>query len=91
MTDNFDFSQLKSFKTPENWIEAAINIPQKKKPLPFILRPYVIGTAASLVIVAAAVLTILLSSGGKPPLGNEHHPRCPRYNRRHDPTGDGDN
>ena len=72
MTDNFDFSQLKSFKTPENWIETAVNIPQKKKPLPFILRPYVIGTAASLVIVAAAVLTILLSSGGKPPLGNEH-------------------
>lgn len=72
MTDNFDFSQLKSFKTPENWIEAAINIPKKKKPSPFILRPYVIGTAASLVIVAAAVLTILLSSGGKPPLGNEH-------------------
>ena len=72
MTDSFDFSQLKSFKTPENWIETAINIPQKKKPLPFILRPYVIGTAASLVIVAAAVLTILLSSGGKPPLGNEH-------------------
>ena len=71
MTDYFDFSQLKSFKTPENWIETAINIPQKKKPLPFILRPYVIGTAASLVIVAAAVLTILLSSGGKPPLGNE--------------------
>ena len=72
MTDNFDFSQLKSVKTPENWIETAINILQKKKPLPFILRPYVIGTAASLVIVAAAVLTILLSSGGKPPLGNEH-------------------
>ena len=72
MTDSFDFSQLKSFKTPENWIETAIKIPQKKKPLPFILRPYVIGTAASLVIVAAAVLTILLSSGGKPPLGNEH-------------------
>ena len=59
MTDNFDFSQLKSVKTPENWIETAVNIPQKKKPLPFILRSYVIGTAASLVIVAAAVLTIL--------------------------------
>lgn len=72
MNENFDFSQLKSLKTPEKWIENAINIPKKKKPLPFILRPYVIGTAASLVIVAAAVLTILLSSGGKQPLGRDN-------------------
>ena len=67
--NEFDFSQLNSVKTPEKWIDAALNIPQKKYTPPLLkLRPYIIGTAASVVIVAAVVLTLLFNSGGESPL-----------------------
>lgn len=56
-----DFRQLKSVRTPEEWIENALMIPKKKnKPL-FLLRPSVIGAAASLLIIAAAALTLFLN------------------------------
>ena len=56
-----DFRQLKDLRTPEEWIENALLIPQKKnKPL-FLLRPSVIGAAASLLIIAAAALTLFLN------------------------------
>lgn len=56
-----DFRQLKSVRTPEEWIGNALMIPQKKnKPL-FLLRPSVIGAAASLLIIAAAALTLFLN------------------------------
>lgn len=56
-----DFRQLKSVRTPEEWIENALLIPQKKnKPL-FLLRPSVIGAAASLLIIVAAALTLFLN------------------------------
>ena len=67
--NEFDFSQLNSLKTPDRWIESALNIPQKKyKPLFIRLRPYIIGTAASVVVVAAVLLTLLFNSGGESPL-----------------------
>ena len=31
--DKYNCDQLKNIKVPEKWIENAINIPQKKKPL----------------------------------------------------------
>ena len=56
-----DFRQLKDLRTPEEWIENALLIPQKKnKPL-FLFRPSVIGAAASLLIIAAAALTLFLN------------------------------
>ena len=56
-----DFRQLKDLRTPEEWIENALLIPQKKnKPL-FLLRPSMIGAAASLLIIAAAALTLFLN------------------------------
>ena len=56
-----DFRQLKDLRTPEEWIKNALLIPQKKnKPL-FLLRPSVIGAAASLLIIAAAALTLFLN------------------------------
>lgn len=56
-----DFRQLKDLRTPEEWIENALLIPQKKnKPL-FLLRPSVIGAAASLLIIVAAALTLFLN------------------------------
>lgn len=67
--NEFDFSQLNSLKTPDRWIESAINIPKKKhEPLIIRLRPYIIGTAASVVVVAAVLLTLLFNSGGESPL-----------------------
>lgn len=60
MTDK-NFRQLKSVRTPEEWIDKALMIPKKKnKPL-FLLRPSVIGAAASLLIIAAAALTLFLN------------------------------
>lgn len=60
MTDK-DFRQLKSVRTPEEWIENALMIPRKKNKPPFLLRPSVIGAAASLLIIAAAALTLFLN------------------------------
>jgi hypothetical protein len=56
-----DFRQLKDLRTPEEWIENALLIPQKKNKPPFLLRPSVIGAAASLLIIAAAALTLFLN------------------------------
>ena len=56
-----NFRQLKSVRTPEEWIDKALMIPKKKnKPL-FLLRPSAIGAAASLLIIAAAALTLFLN------------------------------
>ena len=52
-----NFNSLENFEVPEEWIEKAINAKPKKKPL--LLRPYVLGTAASIVLVVAASLFIL--------------------------------
>ncbi len=52
-----NFNSLENFEVPEEWIEKAINAKPKKKPL--LLRPYVWGTAASIVLVGAASLFIL--------------------------------
>ena len=59
------FSQLNSLKTPEGWIEAALQIPtNRKKPLPRLLRPAFIGAAAALIIVTAVIWTLALHAGG---------------------------
>ncbi|MBQ2358125.1 MAG: hypothetical protein II395_05210, partial [Ruminococcus sp.] len=56
-----DFRQLKDLRTPEEWIENALLIPQKKTKQPFLFRPSVIGAAASLLIIATAALTLFLN------------------------------
>ena len=56
---NLDFKQIKGIKTPESWIENAINIPQRnKKVIPFYLKPYFIASVASLVICCTICLTV---------------------------------
>ena len=56
-----DFRQLKDLRTPEEWIENALLIPQKKNKPPFLFHPSVIGAAASLLIIATAALTLFLN------------------------------
>lgn len=64
MLNEFDFSQLQQLRTPENWVEAAVHIPQEKqKPRLLRFRPYSVGAVAVLVIVAVTLLTLLLQTG----------------------------
>lgn len=59
MTDK-NFDSLMSVTTPEGWVEKALSLPQtRKKPL---LRPYLIGTAASLVFAAAVSVFVFMST-----------------------------
>ena len=55
-----DFGQLKGVRTPEEWIDKALLIPNKKNK-PFLFRPSVIGAAASLLVIAAAALTLFFN------------------------------
>lgn len=57
-----NFNKLENFEVPEEWIEKALNAKPKKKPL--LLRPYVLGTAASFVLATAA--SLLLFGSFKP-------------------------
>ena len=43
-----NFDALTNFEVPEEWIEKALSAKPKKKPI--ILRPYVIGSAAAIVL-----------------------------------------
>lgn len=62
-----NFNSLQNFEVPEGWIENALNAsPKRKKPL--LLRPYLLGTAASLVILSAVVLTLSFHTGDTSPL-----------------------
>ena len=67
---DFRFTAFDNLKTPESWIEKAVNIPKtNKKPIPMFLRPTVIGSAAVVCLVTAVVLTLRLTFGfGKPPV-----------------------
>ena len=62
-----NFNKLENFEIPESWIENALNAKPKKKPL--LLRPYVWGTAASVVLIAAVSLLVLkpFRSSSEPP------------------------
>lgn len=72
----FDFSQLRDLKTPENWVENAINIPQKNQKQPIRRIPfYWIGAAAALLVIAAVVTTLLLNAGDP---GNPVSPLQPK-------------
>lgn len=56
---NKEFKQIKSIKTPESWIENAINIPQKnKKSTPFYFKPQFIASVASFVLCCTLCLTV---------------------------------
>ncbi|MGN1432562.1 MAG: hypothetical protein ACI4XI_02570 [Ruminococcus sp.] len=58
-----NFNQLKSVKTPENWIENAIKIPQKNKKKPVYLNPYIIASAACFVFCCALCAVVFLNFG----------------------------
>lgn len=61
-----NFNALKNVAVPESWVEKALHAKPKKKPI--FLRPYFIGTAASVAVVTAVVLTLLIRSGGNSPI-----------------------
>lgn len=58
-----NFNQLKSVKTPENWIENAINIPQKNKKKPIYLNPYIIASAACFIFCCALCAVVFAYFG----------------------------
>ena len=51
-----NFNALKNVAVPESWVEKALHAKPKKKPI--FLRPYFIGTAASVVVVSAVVVVV---------------------------------
>lgn len=57
---------LTEFDVPEEWVENAVRVQERKKPA--VLRPRIISTAASVAVIAAVLLTLLSYSGGKAPL-----------------------
>ena len=61
-----NFNALKNVAVPDSWVEKALHAKPKKKPI--FLRPYFIGTAASVAVVTAVVLTLLIRSGGNSPI-----------------------
>lgn len=64
-----NFNHLKNVKTPENWIEKAINIPQQnKKPIPFYFRPYVIASAACFVFCCVVSFIIFVNFNNTAPV-----------------------
>lgn len=60
-----NFNAMQSFEVPESWIENAVNAKPQKKPI--YLRPYVIGSAAS-VVLAVAVTIIAVIAMNKTPI-----------------------
>lgn len=72
--DNFNFDKLKSVKTPESWIENAVNIPnRKRKTVPFYFKAYAVGSAAAFVVLTAVLLTLLFHTDGGSPVKPERH------------------
>lgn len=64
-----NFNQLKSVKTPDSWIEKAVNIPKtNKKPIPFFIKPYFIGSVACLVICCVLSLLVFFNFNNSAPV-----------------------
>lgn len=67
--NDFHFDELKNVKTPDSWIEAALNIPEKKqKQMPILFKPSVIGSAAAVFVVVIALFVLLFHTGSSAPL-----------------------
>lgn len=58
-----NFNQIKSVKTPENWIVNVINIPRKNKKKPAYLNPYIIASAACFIFCCALCAVVFLNFG----------------------------
>ena len=58
-----NFNQLKSVKTPENWIENAIKIPQKNKKKPIYINPYIIASAACFIFCCTLCAVVFANFG----------------------------
>lgn len=56
-----NFNQLKSVKTPESWVDRAINIPKEKKKIPLYRNPYIIASVACFVFCCALCSVIFAS------------------------------
>lgn len=67
-----NFNQLKSVKTPENWIESAINIPQKNKKKPMYLNTYLIASAACFVFCCVLCAVVFSNFGVDVPAPTSH-------------------
>lgn len=57
-----NFDKLKSIKTPEEWLENALNIPKKKKAVPFYSHTSFMASAACIALSIIAVIITLFSS-----------------------------
>lgn len=57
MMNEFRFKEYENPKTPESWIEKALDIPNQPKKKHRLPRPALISSAAAVVIVAAVLLT----------------------------------
>ena len=67
--NDFYFEKLKNVKTPDSWIETAINIPEKKqKQMPILFKPSVIGSAAAVLVVVITLFVLLFHTGSSAPL-----------------------
>lgn len=67
--NNLNFNELKSVKTPDRWIENAVNIPKmNKKPMPFYLNHRFIGSVACLVICCALSLMVYFGLSNNAPV-----------------------
>lgn len=61
------FDGLQNVKTPENWVENAINIPKKNKSRPLPLKKiYLIAAAASVAFVVGLSVFLFLTTGQQP-------------------------
>lgn len=70
--NEYRFAELENVKTPDEWVEKAVSIPDTvQKPSPLLLRSALIGTAAAVVILATVLITLSLHTGNiNQPLGN---------------------
>ena len=59
-----NFNAAQSFEVPESWIENAVNAKPEKKPV--YLRPYVIGSAASVVLAVAVTIFAVVAMNKTP-------------------------
>lgn len=59
-----NFNAAQSFEVPESWIENAVNAKPEKKPV--YLRPYVIGSAASVVLAVAVTIFAVVAMNKAP-------------------------
>lgn len=64
--NDLNFDGFKNLKTPDNWIEKAVDIPSAVKPGRFGLKLSLTAAAASVVLVTAVIISLSIRTGDKP-------------------------